>query len=54
MQKYEYRISNVLKRDDVESYMNDMAKEGWKVIDTVFWSNVKIGIIVTLEREIIP
>ena len=52
MQKYEYKVSNVLKHDDVEAYMNNMAKEGWKVIDTVLWANVKIGIIVTLEREV--
>ena len=51
MQKYEYKVSNVLKRDEVELYMNNMAKEGWKVVDTVFWGNVGWGIIVTLERE---
>jgi hypothetical protein len=51
MQKYEYKVSDVLKQEELESYMNDMAKEGWRVIDTVFWEKFKIGIVVTLERE---
>ena len=52
MQKFEYRVSRVLKHSELESYMNDMAKEGWRVVDTVLWSNVKIGVIVTFEREL--
>lgn len=52
MQKYEYKVSEVLKPDELESYMNNMAREGWRVISTVYWTNFRIGIIVTLEREI--
>ena len=52
MQKYEYRVSKVLKRDEAESYMNEMAQDGWRVVDTVMWANVKFGIVVTFEREL--
>jgi hypothetical protein len=52
MQKYEYKVSKVLKRDEAEFFMNEMAKDGWRVIDTVMWANVKLGIVVTLEREL--
>jgi len=52
MQRYEYKVSDVLRRDEVETYMNAMASQGWRVVDTVLWYYFRVGIVVTMEREI--
>ncbi len=48
----EYKVVEVSRRELVEKTMNDMAKEGWEVVSTNFWSVWKVSIMITFEREV--
>ena len=37
--------------DEAEGVMNDMARQGWRVIDVTYWTNWTTGVVVTFERE---
>ena len=50
--KYEYKVVEAKGAKKAEVIMNEMAKEGWRVISTVYWMNMKAILIITFERQI--
>lgn len=50
--KYEYKVKEANGSKKAEEIMNEMAKDGWRVISTIYWMNVKALIIITFEKEI--
>lgn len=50
--KYEYKVKEAKDAKQAEVIMNEMAKDGWRVISTIYWMNVKALIIITFEKEI--
>lgn len=49
--KYEYKVLEARNSNEAEKLMNDMAKEGWRVIGITYWTNFKVILIITFERE---
>ncbi len=47
----EYKVVEVNKKEQVEKTMNEMAKEGWEVVSTNYWSYWKVCIMITFVRE---
>lgn len=50
--KYEYKVVKVKNEKVAEETMNKMAKEGWRVVSTTYWTNWGVAIIITFEREV--
>lgn len=50
--KYEYKVKEAKDAKKAEEIMNEMAKDGWRVISTIYWMNMKALIIITFEKEI--
>lgn len=48
---YEYKVLEAKSSKNAEELMNEMAKEVWRVISTIFWVKIKTIIIITFERE---
>ena len=48
---FEYKVIKT-KVDNAEREINELAKDGWRVISTIYWMNVKALIIITFEKEI--
>ncbi len=50
----EYRIIElgVSKKNTAETVMNDMAKKGWRVVSTTYWSGWSISLLITFERDV--
>lgn len=48
---YEYKVIEVEYPKDMEKLMNDMAKDGWRVVSTAHWHNFKATMVITFERE---
>lgn len=48
---YEYKVVEAKNSKEAERIMNDMAKDGWKVISNTYWVNFKAILIITFERE---
>lgn len=49
---YEYKVMEAKNSAEAESIMNEMAKDGWRVISNIFWTNFKALLVITFEREI--
>lgn len=49
---FEYKVLEVHSAKESEKVMNEMAKDGWRVISTFMWQNFRVIIIITFEREI--
>lgn len=47
----EYKVMEAGNSQRAEQIMNEMAREGWRVVSTAFWANFKALIIITFERE---
>lgn len=48
---YEYKVVEAKNSKDAEQIMNNMAREGWRVISNTYWTNFKAILIITFERE---
>ena len=49
--KYEYKaVETTAGTKKVEEIMNQMAKEGWRVISNTYWFS-RDAILITFERE---
>ena len=48
---YEYKVIEAKNPKEAEEIMNEMAKEGWKVISNTYWVNFKSFLVITFERE---
>ena len=48
---YEYKVVEAKNSKDAEQIMNNMAREGWRVISNTYWMNFKAILIITFERE---
>ena len=46
----EYKMVETRKKQ-AEKLMNDMAKEGWEVVSTSYWSMLTISLLITFARE---
>lgn len=49
--KYEYKVIKV-KVNDAEDLMNQMSKDGWRVVSTSPNLAMGYGIIITFEKEV--
>lgn len=49
---YEYKVVEAKNTIEAEKIMNEMAKDGWRVISNVFWTNFKAILVITFERQI--
>jgi hypothetical protein len=47
----EYKVLEAKNSKEAEKIINDHAKEGFKVISVVFWSNFLPLLIITLEKD---
>ena len=47
---YEYKVICIRDWNKLEDELNKYAKEGWRVISNVFYSQWNVGFVVTLER----
>lgn len=47
----EYKVELAKNLEKAEEIMNDLAKDGWKVVSTAYWYNWKVGLTITFERE---
>lgn len=47
---YEYKVE-VMKVKDAEPRMNELARQGWRVITVSPNINMGYGIVITFERE---
>lgn len=48
---YEYKIEKAKNVKDAEVIMNEMAKEGWRVVSTRYWAYLGVYLVLTFERE---
>ena len=48
---FEYKVITVENPKDLETEINAVAVDGWKVISIKVWHNFKAYVIVTFERE---
>ena len=48
---YAYKVIKVENPNDAEKIMNNMAKEGWRVISINYWTKWSTYLIVTFEKE---
>ena len=48
----QYKIVEANNSKDAERKMNEMAKEGWRVVVTTYWMNFKALLIITFEKDI--
>jgi len=46
-----YKVVEVSKRR-AEDKMNEMARQGWKVVSMTYWNMWKISLLITFSREI--
>ena len=46
----EYRMIKCGEKD-AERVMNEMAREGWRVVSVTYWSYWWVHLMVTFERE---
>ncbi|MDY0276596.1 MAG: DUF4177 domain-containing protein [Acholeplasma sp.] len=47
---YEYKVMSAKNYNEAEEIMNLLAKEGWRVVNTTYWMNVKVYLVITFER----
>ncbi len=47
----EYKVERAKSEEQAEAVMNALAKEGWRVVSTAYWSQIGGGLIITFERE---
>ena len=48
---YEYLVKEAKDSKEAEKIMNELAKDGWRVISNTYWINFKVMLIITFERE---
>jgi hypothetical protein len=49
---FEYKVVETKNGKEAEIQMNELAKEGWRVVATSYWLNYKAILIITFEREL--
>ncbi|MGN1060588.1 MAG: DUF4177 domain-containing protein [Candidatus Coproplasma sp.] len=47
----EYKVELAKNLEKAEELMNELAKEGWRVVSTAFLYYWKVGLSITFERE---
>ncbi|MGN0806565.1 MAG: DUF4177 domain-containing protein [Candidatus Coproplasma sp.] len=47
----EYKVELAKNKDAAEEIMNELAKQGWRIVSTAYWYNWKVGLAITFERE---
>lgn len=48
----QYKVIEAKNSAEAEQIMNEMAKDGWRVISNTFWQNFKAILIITFEKDI--
>jgi len=49
---YVYQVVEAKNVAKAQIIINDMAKQGWRVISNTYWLNFKAILIITFAREI--
>jgi len=47
----EYKVVEVLKKEEAEKVMNEMAAKGWTVVSVTYWNAWKISLLITFVKE---
>lgn len=47
----QYKVVETNKKN-AEDIMNDMARQGWRVVSMTYWSYWNVSLLITFEREI--
>ena len=47
----EYKVIEANGAANAESIMNEMAKDGWEVLDVTYWTYWTIRLVITFVRE---
>lgn len=47
----EYRVIEVKNSDEAEKAMNEMAANGWEVVEVTYWQKMNYRLIITFKRE---
>lgn len=48
---FEYKVVEYKQPKFMEEGINQMAKDGWRVVSTACWHNALVTMVVTFERE---
>lgn len=48
----QYQVYTAKNAHEAEDVMNKMAKDGWRVVSTTFWSNFSACLIITFEKDV--
>lgn len=48
---FEYKVIKVANPSEAEGIMNNMAKDGWRVVSTTYWTKWGTYLVITFERE---
>ncbi len=48
---FEYKVIKVANLSEAEGIMNNMAKDGWRVVSTNYWTKWGTYLVITFERE---
>ena len=48
----QYKVIDAKDSKEAELIMNKMAQDGWRVISTTYWTNFKVCLIITFEKDI--
>lgn len=47
----EYKVVKAKNTEEAEKVMNEMAQEGWRVVNVAYWANWSVSLVVTFERD---
>ncbi len=47
---YEYKVKKAKNANEAEEIMNEMAKDGWRVVSTSYWTKWETCLVITFER----
>ncbi len=47
----EYKVVKAKNAEHAEQLMNEYAAQGWRVVNTMLWSNWTLFILITFERD---
>ncbi|MGI6157790.1 MAG: DUF4177 domain-containing protein [Saccharofermentanales bacterium] len=45
----QYKVVEV-KKKDAEDVMNEMARQGWEVVDVTYWNKWNVCLIITFSK----
>lgn len=47
----EYKVMEAKGAEKAEAVMNEMARDGWEVVNVTYWTNWTTRLVITFTRE---